>query len=303
MKRILSLLLSLRLLCLCCGCAMQTVGEDQENCFRLYYAADLTETPGGDAIASVNVDWETLPKEDRQAQALAIMELLMGGCDEEKFTSPIPAGTKLQSCELNGSVASVDFSSLYGQLSGIQLTIADYCITLSLTQLSGIHAVRITVNGQELSYRDTNRFLAGDVLLTSTEDVVRTLTANLWFPDADGKLVPEERLLSIYEGESRMGAVMDALLAGPETEDLLPLLPEGFSVLSVWVEENTCYLNLPASDAELLPQEAAKQKLLVQGMVNSLCSVEDVQSVQVLTDGAVVSDLGSVSVAEPLQAK
>ena len=163
-------------LCLLAGCAAGTVsGRDG---LRLYYAVPLDTHPGGDAIDHVTVDWNSLPEGDKTARVAAVLSLLMGECHEKGFQSPIPAGTTLRSAEVKGSTAWVDFAGSYGQLSGMDLTIADYCVALSLTQLDGVYAVRITVNGQELAYRDSNLFLASDVLLTSMDDVVRMLTAS-----------------------------------------------------------------------------------------------------------------------------
>ena len=155
------------------GCGVMTRG--QQEGLALYYPAVLETHRGGDAIDSVTVDWETLPQGDNQIQADAVMALLMGECHEAGFQSPIPAGTQLRSVTVRGGTAWVDLTGGYGQLSGMALTIADYCIALSLTQLEGIYAVHVTVNGQELAYRDNNRFLASDVLLTSMDDVVRIL--------------------------------------------------------------------------------------------------------------------------------
>jgi len=272
----------------------------KDSCLHLYHAAALSDSPGSDAIASTDVDWASLPQDDKTEQAHAILKLLLGDCQNEDFVSPLPQGTALQDLKIQGYTAYVDFSSAYGQLSGIDLTIADYCVALSLTQISGIHAVYITVNGQELSYQDTNRFLASDVLLTSTEDVVRSLSVQLYFPDEGGSLMPEERLLTVYEGESRLSVVIDALMAGPEGDHLSALLPEGFSALSVWQENGVCYLNLPRDDEQLMPGDHAAQKLLLAGLVNSLCSVEDVTSVQVLVDGESVSLFGTLDVSAPI---
>jgi len=137
-------------LCLLAGCGAAQSGEGDG--LRLYYPVPLEEHPGGDAISSVTVDWDTLPQEDRAAQAEAVLALLMGGCQEERFQSPVPSGTSLRSVEVKGGTAWVDFSGSYSQLSGMALTIADYCVALSLTQLEGVYAVRITVNGQELGF-------------------------------------------------------------------------------------------------------------------------------------------------------
>ena len=268
-------------LCLLAGCGAAQSGEGDG--LRLYYPVPLEEHPGGDAISSVTVDWDTLPQEDRAAQAEAVLALLMGGCQEERFQSPVPSGTSLHSVEVKGGTAWVDFSGSYSQLSGMALTIADYCVALSLTQLEGIYAVHITVNGQELAYRDSNMFLASDVLLTSMDDVVRTLTAQLYFPDADGVLTAEERLLTQYEGQSAADVVLSALADGPSVEGLQPLLPEGFTGLTARVEDGVCQLNALSAGLEGMDDDAAQQMLL--GVMYSLRSLEGVSAVQLYVDG------------------
>ena len=263
-------------LCLLAGCAaVKSTGE--RDGFRLYYAAALDTHRGGDAIDHVIVDWDTLPEGDKAARAEAVLALLMGECQEKGFRTPIPSGTTLRSVDMKGGTAWVDFAGSYGQLSGMALTIADYCVTLSLTQLEGVYAVHITVNGQELAYRDSNMFLAGDVLLTSMDDVVRTLTAQLYFPDESGTLTAEERLLTQYEGQSA---------DGPSQEGLQPLLPEDFTGLTVRVEDGVCQLNLPSEMIAAMGADAAGE--MEQGVAASLLSLEGVSAVQIYTDGVYV---------------
>lgn len=272
-------------LCLLVGCGVvQSGGGDG---LRLYYPVPLEEHPGGDAISSVIVDWDTLPQDqDRTTQAEAVLALLMGGCQEKDFQSPIPEGTSLHSVEVKNSTAWVDFSGSYSQLSGMALTIADYCVTLSLTQLDSVYAVRITVNGQELAYRDSNLFLASDVLLTSMDDVVRMLTAQLYFPDADGTLTPEERLLAQYEGQSAADVVIAALMDGPTEDGLQALIPEDVVGITARVEDGVCQVNLPSEEMDSMEPDAAERML--RGIVMSLRSLEGISSVQIYTDGAYV---------------
>ena len=281
-------LLCAAVLLLLTGCGVAKKMQNEEDALKLYYPVELDAAQGGDAIGSVSVPWNKLPPEDKQAQAEVILSLLMGGYEERNFQSPIPHGTTLLSCEIKGSTAYVDFSAAYGQLSGMDLTLADYCVTLSLTQIPGVYAVRITVAGQELAYRDTNLFMAGDVLLSATENVVRTLAVSLYFPDADGVLTAEERLLSLYEGETRVGVIVNALLSGPESGDLQPLAPEGFSVLSARVEDGICYLNLPRSAMELAGD--GKEKIF-RGFTDSLCGLDDVHEVWFFVDGEYQSSM------------
>ena len=271
-------------LCLLAGCTAGTVsGRDG---LRLYYAVPLDTHPGGDAIDHVTVDWNSLPEGDKTARVAAVLSLLMGECHEKGFQSPIPAGTTLRSAEVKGSTAWVDFAGSYGQLSGMDLTIADYCVALSLTQLDGVYAVRITVNGQELAYRDSNLFLASDVLLTSMDDVVRMLTAQLYFPDGEGTLVPEERLLTQYEGQSAADVVIAALTDGPTEDGLQALIPEGVAGITARVEDGVCQLNLPSEELDAVDADTVEQML--RGIVTSLRSLEGITAVQVYRDGTYV---------------
>ena len=278
-KRIVLTALALVLLALA-GCGV--VQKEQEG-LRLYYAASLDTHRGGDAIDSVTIDWDELPQGDQVARAESVLALLMGMCQEKGFQSPIPAGTTLRSVSIIGGTACVDFSGSYGQLSGMALTIADYCVALSLTQLDGIYAVRITVNEQELAYRDNDLFLAGDVLLTSMDDVVRTLTARLYFPNSDGDLEAEERLLTQYEGQSAADVVLSALGGGPSDDDLQPLAEKGLSGMTVRMDNGVCQLNVASASMEELEDDTARQLLLC--VTQSLQSLEGISSVQLYIDG------------------
>lgn len=278
-KRIMLTALALVLLALA-GCGV--VQKEQEG-LRLYYAASLDTHRGGDAIDSVTIAWDELPQGDQVARAESVLALLMGMCQEKGFQSPIPAGTTLRSVTIIGGTACVDFSGSYGQLSGMALTIADYCVALSLTQLDGIYAVRITVNEQELAYRDNDLFLAGDVLLTSMDDVVRTLTARLYFPNSDGDLEAEERLLTQYEGQSAADVVLSALGDGPSDDDLQPLAEKGLSGMTVRMDNGVCQLNVASASMEELEDDTARQLLLC--VTQSLQSLEGISSVQLYIDG------------------
>lgn len=292
-KRLLLLLLCLTLLLT--GCA---AGKEQMPVFRIY---GLSDTPGSDTISAVTVDWSGQKSLTVDRQAQAALEQLLGGCTEPGYRSPIPQGVQLRSCQLTGGMALVDFSQGYEQLSGIDLTMADYCVTLTLSQLPGVSVVRITVEGQELAYRSHSLLRSQDLLMTSEDDVSRTLAIRLYFPaQSTGQLTPESRTLTLHEGDSSAEAIVSALLAGPQADGLSPLLPDGFQVLTVRVESGTCYLNLPRSDVSLLPEGQDAQELLVRGMVNSLCSIASVDRVQLLLDGEVAASLGQIDISGPL---
>lgn len=294
MRKLVSLLLCAA--ALLSGCARG--GESQQGtAYSLYFLeADLESVPGGDALRAETVYLE----EDLGTTALAeaLVERLLEGPSDATLENPIPAGTSLLSLELNGAYAKVDLSSNYRSLSGVALTLADYAITLTLTQLPQIAIVSITVRGQDLAYRDTQTFTARDVLLSSNEDVIGTVPATLYFLDEEGRLTPEERTLDLYEGDTQVSAVARALELGPENRSLRLVQPEEFQVKSVWLEEDVCYVNLSSSQLETLPEET-DMPMILQALALSLCSLDTVSEVRFLVDGDFAAEYGGASIAAP----
>ena len=294
MRKLVSLLLCAA--ALLSGCARG--GESQQGtAYSLYFLeADLESVPGGDALRAETVYLE----EDLGTTALAeaLVERLLEGPSDATLENPIPAGTSLLSLELNGAYAKVDLSSNYRSLSGVALTLADYAITLTLTQLPQIAIVSITVRGQDLAYRDTQTFTARDVLLSSNEDVIGTVPATLYFLDEEGRLTPEERTLDLYEGDTQVSAVARVLELGPENRSLRLVQPEEFQVKSVWLEEDVCYVNLSSSQLETLPEET-DMPMILQALALSLCSLDTVSEVRFLVDGDFAAEYGGASIADP----
>lgn len=291
MRRVLAAALLCGLLLSGCG------GETPENAdgYALYFQEqDLREAAGGGALRA---EYLRLPDGlEPQAQAQALLTALLAGPSDETLKSPIPAGTTLLSLTLDGSQASADLSSSYGTLSGVALTLADQSIALTLTQLPEIFSVRITVRGQELAYRDKQVFTSRGVLLAPEGDVVGTVDATLYFLDETGALVPEQRTLELYEGDTQAGAVARALENGPADNALAAVFPEGFRPRSVWLEEEKCYVNLSSALLELLPEDAPLGTAL-EALRQSLRSLETVNEVCFLVDGEFTDFYGSVRLA------
>lgn len=287
----------LGLLLLLNGCA--PIPKDREDILHLFYEVSIQEAGGGDIIESVPVDWSAHKTKDTQQQAEEMLWRLLMGDRQEGLLSPMPAGTMLRGCRVSGGTVWVDFSSAYGQLSGMELTIADYCVTLSLTQLAGVYAVRITVNGQELPYRDAQQFTAADALLTSSEDVMRSMVVRLYFPDSSGQLRVESRTLAMYEGESPVQHLLQALQDGPTQENLTALLPENFAALGIWMDEEICCLNLEAQQLEQLSPVQIERML--RGLTMSLGSISSVREVQFLVNGKIQKDLAGIDISQPMK--
>ncbi len=265
------------------SCA-KSAQEDEESGYALYFLSDLDASGGGDAIAASSVRFtpdETMSTEDC---VRTLMELLLAGPDEAALHSPIPEGTALRSLKVSGRRAEIDLSAQYARLSGIDLSLADYCITLTLSQLPNVNAVSITANGSELPYRKTQVLLSADTLLSSRESGLRPITVQLYFLDSEtGELRAEQQTLALYEGQTRVNALLEALAQGPEDDSLLSLLPEDFSVVSSRIENGVCYLSIPANVS--LPEDEGTRALLFESLEKSILSLSGVDEVQILIEG------------------
>ena len=279
------------------GCAAD---KNSGHSLQLFYPA--SEYPaGGDVIHSQAVDWTQQEKDTAAQQVMKVVELLQNRDKKMDFESPIPQGTDLLRCTVANGLATLDFSAAYGRLSGIDLTVADYCLTLSASQIPGVRRLQILVEGELLPACETLELTTDDVLLTSSEDVVKVVPVTLYFPDPSGKLQPEKRELLIYEGENRCQRVLQALEEGPQTEGLEKLLPEGISAAGVWMDGDICCLNFSYADYKSLCDVSVCKDSLVQGLVKSLCSLDGVERVQIMVGGAYRSKLGVVDIENPIK--
>ena len=282
MKRIIAILAALTLLLAACAAPAEETSPDD---YTLYYAARLDDASGEDAIRACGVRIAGGAAMLRTELAERLVAELLTQPEDAGLYTPFPNGTTLQKLTVAGGRATVDLSAQYARLSGVDLSLADYCLTLTLTQLDGIYAVHITANGRELPYRRTQLLTAADPLLSSSEDVLRPIDVSLYFLDlGTGELRAQQQTLALYEGQSRVSAVLDALVRGPEGDDTLrPLLGADFSILSSRTDEGTCYVNL--SPLVPLSKDRALQPLVLESIGRTLLSLSGVTEVQFLLDG------------------
>lgn len=290
-------LMILALLLATVGGAFGTVGRqetEERGTYSLYFVERALESAdGGDALRAEERLLDDQGLSTAELAELLVTELLKGPVDLT-LEKPFPKGTVLLSVERKGTEIRVDLSGGYGTLSGIGLSLADYAITLTLTQLPDVARVRVTVQGAELDYRSSQVFLARDVLQVPKEDVVSTVETRLYFPDEAGVLTEESRLLSLYEGDTQVGAVVRALENGPETKGLQPVLPEGFKVRKIWLEEGTCFVSLSSALLEGEPDPSVLSQA-VEALRSSLLSLDAVETVRFLVDGDPSPTYGPIS--------
>lgn len=286
----LSLLLAAVLLFGLCACSALQKSED--NSLALWFITqEENENP---ELSSLNYEGA--------ADVPSMMDaLLKGPAAMTGLRSAIPEGTRLVSWSVKGDLAKVDLSGPYDSLEGVALTLADYCITLTLTQLEGVENVHITVNGRDIPLRNKQIFSASDVVLSGAEEEPVELTAALCFRRIGGNELDEElRVFRLTESQSATLAVLQALLSGPTEPGLQALLPQGVEVYSARVEAGVCYADFSATLLTGIPESLEQQRLVINSIVKSLQSLGHVQAVQILVEGEPLNYYGLVNVSQPL---
>lgn len=161
-RRLIAMVLAVLLLLSACG---GQSGEAQQSEYALcFLSGELVsgETGHGSALA-----WEPYPTQE-EPTAEELLNALLEGPSQEGLATPFPKGVTLRDCSMDEKepgVLAITLSEQYGALSDISLTLADYCIVLTLCQLEGVEGVKIRSGGYNSDYRSHQLLTAQEAVL------------------------------------------------------------------------------------------------------------------------------------------
>lgn len=103
----------------------------------------------------------------------------------------------------------------------------------------------------------------------------------LFFWDKENnKLVSENRTLILMNGDSILNKIVEALIKGPNSETLKPIIPEGTKVLNIEQDEDIVTVNLSSEFLNAEDPLAARV-----GLVNTLTEQEGVKYIKLYVEG------------------
>jgi germination protein M len=159
MRRLLTMLLGAVLLLSLSACVETAVSEPKENEILVCYAV----TAGDSSRDVVRYLARSVPGGETRIDAA--LSLLLHAPAGVNVYSPLPQGLSVRSWTLEDGLITVDVSEEYSELIGMDLTLADSCIVLTLTRFEEISSVCITVKDQPVLQREHQVFTADDILL------------------------------------------------------------------------------------------------------------------------------------------
>ena len=159
MKKILCIFLALLLFLSMAACAQ--VHTDPRSPVTFYYRTrDFGLEKGEKVISS-----EERESFGHSADYTYLIEMYLRGPVTERCISPFPAGTTLEQLDLLTDTVLVELSSHISLISGAELTLACICLGKTVSQMTGMKAVRIRAKGDLLDGQEFITVTENDFLL------------------------------------------------------------------------------------------------------------------------------------------
>ena len=160
------------------------------------------------------------PEGEIQEQAEHMLGKLQEPSDDLECISPIPEEVEVLGCSLSGSILDVDFSGTYMDIGRIREKLVRAAVVQSLVQISGINAVRFTIEGAPLvdgSGAETGLMNADDFVgnTSSSPSSYQTDTLTLYFANAEGdRLVEQNKTVRYSSNVSKDKLIVEKLMQG-----------------------------------------------------------------------------------------
>ena len=159
MKRIICLCIVVSVLLSLGACRKQNSSYLSPKTF--YYCK---ETISYNSTSSV-ISSEIRDCESYNEEITDILNLYLSGPVSKEYISPFPRGVELIALEINESGAHVLLSAEFSDLSGIGLTVASACLSMTLFELTECETVTIQAENSQLDGLDSITITQADLLL------------------------------------------------------------------------------------------------------------------------------------------
>ena len=227
-----------------------------------------------------------------------VLEAYLQPPEDEGLVSLFPDGTICTGTKLQKGVLTLEMNEMYALLTGYARTLAAAGLTMTLTQLDSVDAVQIRTPSGALLGRASMRWTRDSFLLQDTSWLYPERTVQLYFAGANGKLQAEKRAISYESPENLLENTLQALLSGPESDQLQSPVPAGTKLLDVRVTGTLCTAVLSEEFSACdTGREAAS--LAVRSVVATLCALSEIEQVQLQLQSG--EDLVYCSIAQPLK--
>ena len=289
MKRRTGLCLTILILCLflsACG----RKGADKSG-IRIYYLNKADH-----ALQEQNYTPEA---DDRER---IIEELVAKLCVQPKemtLRAPI-SGFRLLSSETKGRIVTLNFSGEYYDLSAVEEVLTRTAVVNTMCSFAEVDGVYFLVegeafhdaDGEEPGVMEPSQFIYNSYTEMRNYERVRL---HLYFAGETGDRLVDAFRTVVYNSNMPLERiVLEQVILGPNGSFAYPTVNSETRVINVTTRDRCCYINL--SSDFLYGQPDVTAQTAIYSIVNSLCELPSVESVQISVEGnADVTFMESIS--------
>lgn len=253
------------------GCTKTKIKSDDSP--QIYYfdstKGELVNAPLGEAFLSLETDQE---KVQYIIDELAMNKNIQGNA--LVVTHPMP----IIGVVTNDRIVEINFSNEYNSLSAQERIGIRAAIVYSLTQLDSIDSVEFYIEDVPLT-TSTGKVIGpisqANIKLNVLEPNPATTpyTLPLYFVNAEGKLVKEERGIRVSDPSSVEKLLIEELIKGPNSEGLSPSLPSDMKVNDATTTNGVCQVDLSFDLKSKFFTSPEVKERMIYAIVNSLTEI------------------------------
>lgn len=232
-----------------------------------------------------------------------VLDELKKGPKNSKNKPILEQSVEVLSIKEDNRDITLDLSKQFITNDNSKTLLTTYAIVKSLCQLSNVKSVLVTCCGEKITSSDGTviGFLSDkDIDLvtdTMTNDSKRIV---LYFADKNGDcLIAESRTIKITDTNPIEQYIVSELIKGPQSSNAKSILSQDTELISAQTTDNVCFVNFKSGFVE---KNIGNEKLAAYSIVNSLCELDGVDSIQFLVDGKKTEKFGNLDIYETLTA-
>ncbi len=268
-------------LCLCTACAGGST-DREGTAYQIYYVNNDETKMIGREYVSATTDTELL-LEELMGQLAAIPEKM-------EYETPLATEISVKGHTLDNGLLTLDFDENYRKLNGVREILVRASIVRTVTQLPGVERVTFTVAGEQLldGMGVAVGVMTADSFIENAGNEINAyekVDLRLYFANETGdRLVEENRRNVVYNSNISLDKlVVEKLVEGPMDENAYPTINPNTRIISVTVQDGTCYVNLN-QDFLSQPYNVASD-VTIYSITNSLVELPNVNRVQIAVNG------------------
>lgn len=275
MRRISLVLILSLFVALFSGCANT---KETESLLLYYRAADVSHAEGLICAEPAAED------QKRSVEALARRYFM--GPRLDTLRSPFPKGTAVEEFSVTGSQLFLHMNEEFSSLSGVDLSLALTCISMTFFQLDEITSVEIAFHGGIWGGNQAVLLREGDIILSDNSLDLAQSKITVYYADQDNRyLIPVEVNTKLERLEERAALAVSMLSETPERAELRLTLPKNTEILDLSIENGECIIDFSDDFYRYRNKSESGERMTILSVVNTLTQFTDIQSVQILVEG------------------